>query len=230
MPDYSLKFLIDQKDLVIIKGAQQRITIAKPVGGGSPNVIWLTIDPFQSTDVAWTEEYGIYASTTQIMNGASISKLSESGTAVDGAYYALTAATVFNGPFTGSGVLRGTYAAQNDVPHSEYPVLTFGLTQNALVNQKPVDRKPLSATPVLAGQFTQMTPFTTVYAWLQAQFTSETIITKITGKSAKVTLGGGITDLTLKYNPELAMFVPVTDQGKFQMEHSAVQLLTEAVY
>lgn len=230
MPDYSIKFLIDSKDLTTIKAAQQRITIAKPVNVGTPSVIWLTIDPFQSTDVAWTEEYGIYASTTMITDGATITKLSESGVAVDGAYYTLTAATVFTGPFTGKGVPTGTYAAQNDVPNAAYPVLTFGLTQAALVNQKPTARKPLSATPVLATQFTEMTPFTIVYAWLQSTFTSETIITKITGKSAKVTLGGGVNDITLKYNPDLGMFVPADSQGKLQAAHPAVQMLTADVY
>jgi hypothetical protein len=230
MPEYSLKFLVDSSDLVIIKAAQQRITLAKPVNGGSPNVIWLSIDPFASTDVKWTEEYGIYASTSRISNGVTIDKLSETtGPAVDGAYYSFTAATVFNGPFTGEGVTAGTFAARNDVPSSAYPVLTFGLTQSALINKFPAERKPLSATSVLATQFVEMTPFAIVYAWLQSQFTSETIITKITGKSAKVSLGGGVTSMTLKYNPELGMFVPATPQGKFA-DHAAVQLLAPAVF
>lgn len=218
--DFSIKFLIDPKDLEFIKGAQQRITLAKPVNGGTPNVIWLSIDPFQSTDVQWTEEYGIYASTTLIAEGASITKLSETTPfpAQDGAYYTLSAATTFNGPFPGGGVAQGSFGAQNDVPNSAYPVLTFGLTQNALVNQKPSQRKPLSATPVLATQFATMTPFTIVYAWLQSQFTSETIITRITGKRAKVTLGGGATSITLKYSPDLGMFVPSTDQGKLMVK------------
>lgn len=231
MPDYSVKFLIDSTDLTYIKAAQQRITVAKPVNGGSPNVIWLSIDPFQSTDVSWSEEYGIYASTTAISNGAEISKLSQTDeVAVAGAYYTLTTATVFNGPFTGKNVPAGSFGVQNDVPNSSYPVLTFGLTQSALVNQKPTERKPLSATPVLATQFAEMTPYTIVYAWLQSQFKSETIITTITGKSAKITLGGTVNNVTLKYNPELGMFVPVSSQGKFQMDDASVQLLTAEVY
>jgi hypothetical protein len=230
MANYSVKFLVDNQDLTVIKGAQQRITLAKPVNGGTPNVIWLSIDPFASTDIAWTEEYGIYASTTAITNGVTIDKLSETaGPAIDGAYYSLTTATVFNGPFSGEGVVKGTYAARNDVPSSAYPMLTFGLTQTALVNKQAAERKPLSATPVLATQFAEMTPFTIVYAWLQSQFTSETIITKITGKSAKVTLGGGVSTMTLKYNPELGMFVPVNQQGKFA-EHAAVELLAPAMF
>jgi hypothetical protein len=218
--DLSVKFIIDPKDLEYIKAAQQRITLAKPVNSENPSVIWLSIDPFQSTDVQWTEQYGIYASTTTITEGASITKLSETTPfpAQDGAYYTLSAATTFNGPFPGGGVSRGSFGAQNDVPHSAYPTLTFGLTQNAVVNQRPSERKPLSATPVLATQFVSMTPFTIVYAWLQSQFSSETIITRITGKRSKITLGGSVTSVTMKYSPELGMFVPSTDQGKLMVK------------
>lgn len=227
--DFSVKFIIEPKDLEFIKAAQQRITLAKPVNSETPSVIWLSIDPFQSTDVQWTEQYGIYASATQFAEGASITKLSETDPfpAQDGAYYTLAASTNFNGPFPGGGVARGSFGAQNDVPSSAYPVLTFGLTQNAMINQRPSERKPLSATPVLATQFVNMTPYTIVYAWLQSQFTSETIITRITGKRAKIKLGGGVNNVTLKYSAELGMFVPSTDQGKLMLKDlSSPALLT----
>jgi len=229
--NFSIKFLIDPKDLTFIKAAQQRITLAKPVNSENPSVIWLSIDPFQSTDVEWTEEYGIYASTTMIAEGASITKLSETPfPAQDGAYYTLSSATVFNGPFPGGGVARGSFGAQNDVPNSAYPLLTFGLTQSALINKAPVERKPVSATPVLATQFANMTPFTIVYAWLQSQFSSETIITRITGKAAKITLGGSVTSVTMKYSPELGMFVPSNEQGRLMVKDvSSPALLTPGI-
>lgn len=225
MPSYRLQLLIDPKDLEIIRASQQRITLAKPVSAESPNVIWLSIDPFQSTEVSWAEEYGIYASTTAIQQGASITKLSETGVpAQDGANYSFTSGATFNGPFSDGSVARGSYGAQNDMPSGNYPVLTFGLTQSALINQKPIERKPISATPVLATQFATMTPFTTVYVWLQSQFASETIITKIVGRSSKAKFGGGVDDLSLKYDATLGVFVPVSAQGKMQADHPSVEL------
>lgn len=222
--DFNVKFLIDNKDLEIVRAAGQRVTLAKPVDGSSPNVVWLSIDPFGSTDVQWTEEYGVYASNTQIAEGAQITKLSETGVpALDGAYYTFTSGAVFNGPFPGK-VPSGSFGAQNDMPSSSYPVLTFGLTQDALVNQKVAQRKPLSATPVLATQFAKMTPYTIVYAWLQSQFASETIITQITGKSTKIKLGGGVNEMTLKYDAMLGVFVPVTSDGDLQRESELVEL------
>lgn len=233
MPDYRLQLLIDPADLTIIRNSGQRITLAKPVNSdSSPNVVWLSIDPFQSTEVQWSEEYGIYASTTAVVQGASINKLSETGVpAQDGASYSFTSAATFNGPFSSGGVALGTYGAQNDMPNAAYPVLTFGLTQSALINQKPSDRKPISATPVLATQFASMTPFASVYIWLQSQFSSETIITRITGKTSKARFGGGVTDISLKYDPNLGVFVPASVQGKaVAADHAQVQLSMPAAF
>lgn len=227
MPDYRLQLQIDPADLAIIRGSGQRITLAKPVSAdSSPNVVWLSIDPFESTDVEWSEEYGIYASTVAVVQGATISKLSETGIgAQDGANYSFTSAAVFNGPFPGGGVPAGSYGARNDMPSSNYPLLTFGLTQSALINTVPQSRKPISATPVLATQQAVMTPFSSVYIWLQSQFTSETIITTITGRSAKAVFGDGVTDIGLKYDATIGAFLPSTVQGRaVANDHTSVQL------
>lgn len=229
MSKNTLTLSIDPKDLPIIRGAQQRITLAKPVGSdSSPNVVWLSIDPFQRTDVEWEEQYGIYASTTKIQEGALISKLSETDfPAQDGASYTYTPGAVFAGP-SGSES-KGTYAVQNDMPYNSYPALTFGLTQSALINQGPAQRKPISASSVLATQFSAMTPFTTVFVWLQSQFASETIITKIVGRSTKVKFGGGIDNIALKYDPQLGLFIAAGVQGKTTQEHPAIEMRTPLV-
>ncbi|MGH8085052.1 MAG: hypothetical protein ACREPV_07230 [Lysobacter sp.] len=207
MPSYNLQLQFDKKSLKEVKSAKQRIMIAKPVNSASPNVIWLSIDPFESTEVSWSEEYGIYASTTAVQHGASITKISETGVpAQDGAYYNLTPETVFDGPYTDPSIPRGTFAASNSVPYAEYPSLTFGLTQSALINEKPVDRKPISASSVLATQVVAMTPFTDVFIWLQADFAGETIITRIFGTHTVAKFGGGTTDISLRYNPQLGKF------------------------
>ena len=39
MPNYSLTLNIDPSDLNVIKAAGQRLTLAKPVGSGDPNVV-----------------------------------------------------------------------------------------------------------------------------------------------------------------------------------------------
>lgn len=208
MSDYNLKLVIDTTDLKQIKDAGQRILLAKPVANGGPSTVWLAVDPFESNDVNWKEEYGLYASTTEMKHGAKISKLSETNIpAQDGALYDFTPENLFQGPQPEPSIPPGTFAALNQVPNSAYPVLTFGLTQSAMVNQKPANRKPISASPVLAHQEVEITPFTEVYVWLQANFESETIITKVTGKHAVARFGGGTNDVTMKYHPNVGMFV-----------------------
>lgn len=231
MSDYRLQLLIDPNDLVIIRAAGQRITLARSVNSdSSPNVIWLSIEPFQSTEVQWTDEYGIYASTTSVTQGASITKVSETPIpAQDGASYSFTAAAVFNGPFPG-GVPRGTYQAQNDMPYSAYPVLTFGLMQSALVNRQHAEHKPISAVPVLATQVASLTPSNTVYIWLQSQFGSQTVISKIIGSLTVARFGGGVSEISLKYDPNRGVFAPLPGKGKAQAEHPHIELVTPLLH
>ena len=227
MPNYSLTLNIDPADLNVIKAAGQRITLAKPVGAGDPNVIWLSIDPFQSTTVEWKEDYWIYSSTTAVSQGAAISKLSEvtPGPALDAGYYPFTPAATFGVFQNDPGVNSGTFAAVNNMPYAQYAALTFGLSQSAMVNKTLAERKPISAQLVPSQNQIQMTPFTTVYVWLQSQFASETIITKITSNTAITKFGGGVSDITLKYDPTRGVFMPGTGAAKM-LEMGLIELRT----
>ncbi|MCM2438566.1 hypothetical protein HGO34_02390 [Agrobacterium vitis] len=208
---YSLSLTFDTDVLANIKAAGQTVAIAKTVGTGAPNVLWLTIDPFQSNTIEWEEDYWIYASTVNVSNGASINKLTEvtPGPALDGGYYDLNENSIF-GPFRKNNsvfpVATGSYAAINNMSYEQYPSLTFGLSQTALVNQTLQERKPISAQTVLATQSVRMTPFTEVYLWLQSEYKSQTIITEISGTTSVAQFGGSITDIALKYDPIHGLF------------------------
>lgn len=225
---FTLNLNIAPQVLSIIKAAGQRITLAKPVGNGDPNVIWLSIDPFQATSVEWTEEYWIYASATEVSPREKISKLSEvtPGPAFDAGYYPFTSAAVFNPIVPTTDIPKGTYAADNDMPFINYPALTFGLSQSALVNQQPNERKPISAQTVLATQRIEMTPFTNVHIWLQSEFASETIIESIVGNSVVAKFGGGIDNISLAYDPNRGIFVPEVDA---LIEDGTVEIRTPLV-
>ncbi len=119
--NYTLDLTIDSESLRIIKAAQLNVTIAKPVGGGNPNVAWLVFDPYQGNKIEWTEEFGIYASPAQIIeNGAVISRMSEQFPANDAAYYSFDSSATFTGPFTGSGSPgQGQFKINNNMPSQE---------------------------------------------------------------------------------------------------------------
>jgi hypothetical protein len=207
MPSFRLQVLIEPRDLEIVRWSEQRIFLARSVSADSPNMVWLSIEPRQSTDVQWVEEFGIYSSTSQFRVGERITKLSETSIPVrDGCIYRFTRDGTFTGPFRG-GVGPGSYSAENDTPYNEYPVLTFGLTQSAVVNQVPIERKPISATSVLAGQLHHMTPFPNMLVWLGSALASETFIAEIRGNSTSVTFSGRDTDIVIKYDGKTGRFV-----------------------
>lgn len=208
MTNYSLTLYIDPVDLGYIKAAGERIMLAKPVNGETANVIWLSIDPFQSTTIEWTEEYWIYASTTEVTPGEQIYKLSEvsHAPAQDGGSYSFTSAANFSPFEKDKSIPVGTFSTTNTMPYEDYPALTFGLAQSALVNKKRVERKPISAQSVLAQQTIQMTPFTSVYVWLQSQFASESMITTITGKRSVAKFGGSTSEISRRYDPIKGVF------------------------
>ena len=213
MTTYTLELEIDPKSLRIIKAAQLKVTLAKPVNAISehPNVAWVVFDPFQGNTVSWEEEYSIYASATPItQNGAVISRITEAEfPASDATYYTLNHSATFAGPFTGSDAPgKGSYKVNNAMPSTQYPFLTFGLEQEASINGSGIKPSPLNAAVVPAALSATFTPLTTVYVWLQAQFTSGTVITQVNGHASIVTFGGNIQKHTLAYNPDTGTFIP----------------------
>lgn len=215
---YDLNLEIDPEDLKILKQAQLKITIAKPTSqdaGGPPSVTWLVFDPFQSNKVDWEEVFGMYASATPSnQNGAVINKMSSLPSVADAKYYSFDASATFSGPFSGSDSPdAGSFRVNNKMPYSQYPVLTFGLTQAATVNNSSVSPTPLNAAPVPSQISATFTPITTVYVWVQAQFTSGTVITNVNGDAVMVQYQGGTNSHTLKWDPTQGKFAPVSETG-----------------
>ncbi|RED52369.1 hypothetical protein [Aestuariispira insulae] len=207
--DFTLTLNIEPKDLDVINGAQQKIALAKPVGNSAVDVIWLAFDPFESNSVQWEENYWIYASTAAVgKNGEKITKLSEvqPGPAMDGSVYPFSNTATFGDPVKNPEVKPGTFAAVNNMSYTKYPALTFGLSQSAQINQRLEERKPLSASSVLATQNIQITPFTDVYIWLEGHFESSTIITDVTGSRATAKFGGGINEIEMTYDGKSGLF------------------------
>ena len=207
--DFSLTLDIAPADLEVINSANQKIALAKPVGGSKVEVIWLAFDAFESNTVEWSEDYWIYASTVSTATpGALITKLSEvqPGPAVAGSTYTYSNGATFGAPMKNPEVGKDSFSAVNDMDYSKYPSLTFGLSQSAQINQKLQDRKPISASSVLATQSIQITPYTEVYVWLEGHFESSTIVTDVTGKQASAKFGGGINAITMAYDAKSGIF------------------------
>lgn len=227
--DYTLNLIIDTESLKVIKAAQLMLTLAKPVGAQQPNVTWLTFDPFEGNTVNWNEEYGIYASPSSInVAGTVISRMSEKFPAEDGVAYPFSENS-FGIPQAGSvAPPNGAFKVQNE--NMGYPMLAFGLEQKAAINARSIEASPINAAIVPFHYDATFTPTTTIFVWLQADFTSGCVLTSINGRATSVTFGAGITSKTLKYDPTTGLFKSSSSGGVFQDDPSVAQVMRSGVY
>lgn len=219
MPTYTLNLSISAQDLETIEGAGENIIVAKPVNstGGTPNVAWLSIKPLEGNQIVWTEDYAMYASTTQIQAGASIFQTSTTPyPALDGICYEFDVNGVFSGPTTGpQPVSLGSYSALND--YTAQQAMTFGLTQSATTTSGNFTLSPLNAESVPSDQQVIFTPLTTVWVWLEAQVTSGVVLTSVYSKVAVVTFGGSVTTQALTYDSAHGQFEPPSTSSNVKL-------------
>jgi hypothetical protein len=206
--DFKLNLLIKEPDLRIITTSGLKITIAKPVGDGSPNVAWLVFDPFMANTVEWSEEYGLYASTSRIDQGAVITRISEKPPKVtDGESYVFgKSGTVFD---PGDDYCEdGSFRIKNLMGGPAYPSLTFGLTQTALINNNRIEAACINAAVVPSKLDVIFKPLTRVFVWLQSSYCSGTVITTIMSTLAEAVFGGGVNENSLVYDSGKGHFIP----------------------
>lgn len=230
MPRYQLNLQIDSQSLSMLRAAGQRITLGRSVNGGSPNVAWLVFSPLMSNTISWEEAYGLYASTVNLANGASIYPMSAvEPPAREGSTYPFLPSMYFGNPMQG-GSPAGSYGIQNTAPPSSFPVLTFGLTQAAVVNGAGTPFQVASATQLLSQMSAVLTPSSTIYVWLQSMFGSSTFVGNVSGPTTRVTFGGSVTSQTLMYDPNRGVFVPVTAGASENASTDHVEVSEPSLY
>lgn len=203
--EFTLKTAFTNAQLELLYATGTNIVVAKPTGGAQPNVAWQVFKPMQANTLKWGEEYGIYASTSAVTNGATLSQLSSVPVgARDNMLYTLEPNAIISGPV--SGGMSGAFALNNKF--AEKPYMTVGLYQNANVNGTDIIGNALSAAPVILQSTAFMTPYTTVYIWLQSQVVSNTVVTMVTSPMTKLTFGGTTKELSVAYDSASGFFVP----------------------
>lgn len=216
MSTFKLQVAFSDDELRAIYDSGTSVIIAKPsIGGDDPNVAWQVFKPFQANTLTWKEEYGIYASTSEVKNGAQLSQLSSVpvGASMDKLYVLEDNATI-SGPLSGGEA--NSYGLTNKysggiVPGTDDPnkrIMTVGLFQDANVNGTDIKGNAVSAAPVLLASTALMTPYTTVYIWLQSQVKSNSVVTTVTSKKTALKFGGGINELSVTYDAPSGKFLP----------------------
>lgn len=225
MLSFMLETAFTQQDLDRIFASGSNVVVAKPNNGGAPNVAWIVYRPLLDNAIEWEEQYGIYASNADVVNGAVLSQMSQTAIpAADNVVYPFTGAGYF-GPAESGGV-SGSFTARNDYDNLPKGYLTMGLFQKATVNGSTGPANAVSAAPVIFRSKAQMTPFTTVYLWIQSQVRSNSVITNVTSPQTRVTFGGDVTQVSLRYNANTGTFLSAgTLPGDVQLDHIVPTLL-----
>lgn len=219
MPDYTLNIAFSKEDLKIIYVTGSNVIVAKPTMGGKADVAWQVFKPMQANTLNWEEEYGVYASTSSIKDGAELTQLSNVPVpAAINKLYTLESNSTFSGPSSGGSA--NAFSVLNKYDVKEY--MTVGLYQNAKVNGTEILNNAISAAGVMLNFTATMTPFTTVYVWLQSHVKSNCVVTTVTSPQTKIIFGGGINNVSVKYDASTGHFIPA---GKTQVEITQIEAL-----
>ncbi|MCP5113924.1 MAG: hypothetical protein GY953_24080, partial [bacterium] len=158
MPTFQLDTQFTKTDLERFFASGSNVVVAKPTDGDDPNVAWLVYQPLTDNTIIWEEKYGIYASTAEIVNGAQLNQISQTEfPAEDGRKYTLAPYGAF-GP-SGPGGTPNAFTATNEFDNLPKGLLTFGLFQDATINDTAATGNAISAAPVPFNSTAEMTPF-----------------------------------------------------------------------
>jgi hypothetical protein len=204
---FDLNLSFSKSDLAAIFAADASVVVAKPAdnSGSKPNVAWLTFRPLENNNISWEEVYGIYASNTLMEDGASIAKSSAVNPAVPGKVYTLQPDGTFGAPADG-GTLD-SFTVVNKLENAR-KYMTIGLTQDARIGGELVAGNAISASNVLYQSTAVMTPYTTVFLWIQSKIKSNSVCTKVTSPMSEITFGGGVNNLSYRYDSATGLFIP----------------------
>jgi hypothetical protein len=214
---YELAVAFTNEQLNTIYATGTNVIVAKPSGGGAPNVAWQAFRPMQANTLDWEELYGVYASTAQITNGAKLTQLSSTGIpAAMEKLYTLQPSGVIAGP--ASGGTSNAFSLLNQYA-SSMGYMTVGLYQDATINGTKIAGNAVSAAPVMLQSTATMTPYTTVYIWLASQVVSNSVVTTVTSPMTELRFGGGVDTISVSYDSSSGKFLPAMNKlsGKADM-------------
>src|SRR5690606_27694153 len=171
---YTLEILIKEEDAKNINSNGQKVTILKSVDSGQ-SVTWVAFSPFERNTVTWTEKYAVYASTTEIKDGARIDKMSDRS-ANPQYFYSFQNGVFDMGSLDEKSLTKTQYGIINKTDGN----LQFGLSQERTVNGKNAN-VPINVVTVFKSQKAIFTPRVTLTIFLQGNYDNGVVITEVLG-------------------------------------------------
>ncbi len=205
MSNYELQINFTEDALKAIYAAGEKLIITKEVAGNKgSSVCWVSTLPFLKNTIKWTEEYMLYASREEAMNGATIDKLSEVDALSELLYNFDNA--IFENAHTSSSVGTNEYGLTNKM--DQYSYLTFGLAQKVTVNGTGTDGRPINAVTLPYNHTATFSPIEKVKVFLANDLNNGMVITKEFSNTIDVTYSGTESEKTITYDTSRGIFVP----------------------
>lgn len=203
MSSYELDIQFTAEDTHTFNLSGQRLTLVKEVGGmPGTKVAWLAISPFQYNLITWEDQYGLYASTTEAADGATIYKVSDLEPASTGVIY----------PFKDGGF--GLSNKENNgstsygVENASREHLIFGLAQSVTANGKYSGTNPLNALKVINNGTGKFTALEKIHIFLHREYKNGAIISEINSKALVVDLANTLDHtVTIHYDTNSGQFL-----------------------
>ena len=204
MAKYRLNIVFGKgTDLDLIYKAEEKVILVKHTEGSADSqVAWVTFSPLMYNTIDWETDYAVYASTSEIQNGAQISMMSDMDASPMVMYNFNDGYFKKAGPCSTIGA--NTYAINNI--YEKKQALTFGLAQGVSINNEAFHNKPINAILVPFGQSAQMTPIEKIDVYLMCNIQTSTVVSKIYSPVLTVTYKDEEFEHSIEYD---------TNTGKF---------------
>ena len=178
MNGYELEIVFSDEQLEILYESGCKVVIGKSCNmpENKYRVAWQVFRPLGINLVSWRNEYGIYASSTRLLEGARLHQTSYSkNTAVKGREYTLLDSGVISPP--GQAADTDKYYLLNS--YSSKSMMTIGLCQKATINGEHTAWNAISAVPVMKNHSIAMEPTLRVSVWLESMIDSNTVFSTV---------------------------------------------------
>lgn len=196
---YSVTIRFSDSDLRNIKDTNLRLCIAKqvapvddPGAEGQASVVWLAIeDIYPINKIEWTEQYGLFATRTSLIDGATITQTSNKNNVNPGEYE-------FDEYNQFKKVKEHPESHLYSVTNKKSKMESLGLLQAVQTNSIGSIMNPVAVFQVMPGITLQMTPIVKISVWLSTTYNSGSVIAKAISNVTIVDMTSGTK--ALKYN------------------------------
>lgn len=201
--DYTLNIDLTEEVLDTIAKAHQKVVLVKHTAGDNDSpVAWVCFKPWMKNTVEWHNDFAVYASNSQVCNGATIHKLSDKPASTGVCYPFMEG--YFHQPVGGKNLMQNSYTIENG--NDDTDGVTVGLAQDVVVNGEAFEKNPINAVFVPRGQFVTMTPIERVDIYLKNDIIDSTVVSHIQSKPLSVIYEEGEQSHTLGYNSATGQF------------------------